>query len=87
MRLQECKVCEEKVNHYPDDTCKPCREATAKTFRDQWEPSKTAHDAWRDKQSAGQFRKTDFEAQADRNDAAWTDEQEHRTGERPVRYV
>jgi hypothetical protein len=70
VRLHECRVCEEQVNYFPDDTYRACRRDVAECNRTQWAPSKAAHDAWRDAQCAAEFRRPDFEELAARQDTA-----------------
>jgi hypothetical protein len=70
MRLQECFRCEEEVNQYPDDVCKPCREAIAKISRDQWKPSKDAADAAKGTSNAGVFKRHEVDEVAFLRDEA-----------------
>lgn len=51
----ECKLCEQPVNGFPDDTCRPCRQQRTETYRTQYRPSYDAVTESRDKSTHGGF--------------------------------
>lgn len=34
-----CKLCEQQINYWPDDICRPCRTARTARYEEQYKPS------------------------------------------------